>query len=148
MLPWVVAGVTCVLVASYLAYRTRLAEALALDLKGARGEAQAEFSASGECRLRFEAPSGTIYRRTYAGGFGLQRPKSPVADVEIAYDPAKPERFQPAGISYVPAGVAGALFALGLYLVVSARKRLLGAYKKARAAARPDDGKRKGRTER
>jgi len=122
MFGFIFAGVACVLLASFIAQRTGVGKSGPLDLKGARGPATVERSPDGVNRIRFEAPSGAIYRQRYDGGFGFQRPTGPISDITVAYDPTNPEDFQPAGVSYVPGAVSLLLFFVGMAFVLHARR--------------------------
>lgn len=122
MFGFIFAGVACVLLASFIAQRTGVGKTGPLDLKGARGPATVERSPDGASLIRFETPSGDIYRQRYEGGFGFQRPTGPISDITVAYDPNNPEDFQPAGVSYIPGAVSLLLFFVGMALVLHARR--------------------------
>lgn len=133
----VLAGLSCVVVASYIAQHVDLGRNLVLDLKGERAPGTAEFDASGVCRLRFVDRGDVIYRRRYEGGFGLQRVRGPEAAITVVYDPEHPNQFQPLGLSYVPAVGTGVLFAAGLYLVLRSRRLILQTRRETLKANRP-----------
>ncbi len=122
MFAYILAGVVCVLLASFIAQRSGVGKTGPLDLKGARGPATVERSPEGACNIRFEAPSGVIHRQRYNGGFGFQRLTGPISDITVAYDPNKPGDFQPAGVSYIPGGASLLLFLAGMALVLHARR--------------------------
>jgi hypothetical protein len=122
MLPYVLAGVACVLAASFVAQRTRLGRSLTLDLKGERARGLVERRDDGVYMLRFQHPSGTIYRRRYEGGFGFQSVQGRVSEITLAYDPDQPTTFQPVGLSYLPGTAAGLLFLAGMGFVLYSRR--------------------------
>ena len=118
-------GMVCVFLGLAVAHYAGLARKLELDFAGDRAIGEAVRLATGNYTLRYEAPSGVIYRKQYRGRFGLRQPEAPSFDVKVAYDPGNPAQFQPAGESYLPGLVSAPLLLAGLGLILRARREML-----------------------
>jgi hypothetical protein len=129
---YLVVGLALGGIAAFLAYRFEIGPKLALDFKGARVEGNAERMEDGVYRLRYKHPSGAIYGRMHRGSFGVQRYKDEKTPIAMAYAPDEPGRFQPVGLSYVPGGIAVALFLASLALVLRARQLIMRSFRKKR----------------
>lgn len=119
-------GAACLAGALVIAQLTGLNQKLQLELDGERVVGTAEWTDEGVVFLRYEHPTGTVYRRRYDGGFGWQRPEAPKANVTLVYDPQRPNDFQPVGLWYFPGAAATIVFVMGLSLVLRGRKAMLG----------------------
>ena len=121
MIGLVVGGVCLVGMAALVGRFTDLSPKLKLDVAGERTQGEVESTGDGVYRLRYEHPGGDIYSRRYTGGFGLQSVKGEISEITVVFAMEQPERFQPAGVSYIPAGIAGLLFVAGMGCVLHAR---------------------------
>ncbi|MFO7973284.1 MAG: hypothetical protein R6V12_01465 [Candidatus Hydrogenedentota bacterium] len=134
--PWrgivfLVAGVVLVLSAALLAQRTGLGTSLVLDLKGLRTIGSAEPMGDGVYYLRYQHPRGAIYRRRYTGRLSGEPMPNGELEVAVVFHPEKPNRFQPAGLSYLPGVVALTMFIAGMWCVLRARSVMRDHYSKA-----------------
>lgn len=125
--PLVVAGVVLVCAAVAVGRFYQVPRYIGLDLNGGRATATVQHeSGAGDkpvYTLRYEHPEGSIYRTRYAGPFPLGAPDDG-AEIAIRYDREYPGDFQPAGVSYLPGAVTGALLLGGMFCVLSARARI------------------------
>ena len=115
------AGMALVGLSVYLAQHWDVMKRCSLDFRGERTHGSAERNEDGTYRLRLDF-GDRILSRSYTGGFGFQSPDGQVFDVTMAYNPENPSDFQPATISYVPAAIVGAVFALGMASILYARR--------------------------
>lgn len=118
------AGMLCVFAAGFLAQTTGLGRKLQLDFAGARTVGSAESAGERAYHLRYEHPSGTIYRRNYSGRLGGRPDGDAAIEIAVVYDPAEPSRFQPRGLSYLPGLGAGIAFVVGMTCLLNARRRV------------------------
>lgn len=94
-----------------------------LDFQGARAQGWAEsWPDGGGYRLSYTHPSGTLYGALYKKPISMGG-KNRIA-IAVAYLPDAPDKFQPAGLSYIPGASALTLFAGGMALILRARRRL------------------------
>jgi hypothetical protein len=121
------------LIAGLLGHRFDIGRKLDLDLRGQRIHGKVESRSDVGVRLSYAHPSGAIYARTLdSPDLGVQRSQSPQGEIQMVYDPQNPRRFQPAGLSYKPAGLVGALFFLGMACLLHARRLFLGTVRENR----------------
>ena len=124
------AGVALVLGASLFAQRAGLGRNLVLDFRGMRAIGSAEPMADGAYSLRYEHPSGVIYRRHYSGRLSGEPSPEEAFDIAIVFDPDDPRHFQPAGLSYLPGVAALTAFIVGMVCVLKAHARIRAHYLK------------------
>ena len=122
LLGLVVAGVVLVGAAALVGRFTGLGPKLKLDVAGERVEGTAESTGGGVYRLRYQHPRGDIYSCRHTGGLGWQRIKGGESEITVVFAPGNPAQFQPAGVSYIPAVIAGILFAAGMSCILHARR--------------------------
>lgn len=111
--------------ALYIGQKTDLSETFRLDFQGQRAPATAERLREGLYRLKYTHTSGTIYTRSYNGNRGIPKAEGETAILIVAFDPRQPDRFQPAGLSYLPMAVVVMLSAAGATLIFYANHRLV-----------------------
>jgi len=111
-----------------------LGRTVEMDYKGVRATGWAEaFPGGGGYRLSYTHPSGTRYGLLYRKPLAMNGHER--IQLDVVYLPDDPEKFQPAGLSYVPGGISLALFGAGMAGILRARRRLTLAIR-AQAAAR------------
>lgn len=115
--------------ALFIGQRTELSETFQLDFQGERTSGRAERLSNKFYRLTYTHTSGDIYSRTYSGSRGIPKSDGETVSLLIAYDPQRPNEFQPAGISYLPMAAVVALSAAGATLVFFANHRLVRGHK-------------------
>jgi len=118
----VLGGTLLVLAAILVAQYFNLGPKLSLDFGGRRIQGSAQRLHDSVYVLRFQDPMGDIHRKRYRGSFGYQRSHKDKFDVTITYDPQDSTKFQPAGVSYFPGLISGALFLAGMTAVLRARQ--------------------------
>jgi hypothetical protein len=121
MIGLVVGGVCFVGVAALVGRFTDLSPKLKLDVAGERIQGMVESTGDGVYRLRYKHPGGDIHSCRYTGGFGLQPVEGEASEITVAFAMDRPDLFQPAGVSYIPAGITGLLFVAGMSCVLHAR---------------------------
>lgn len=119
-------GAACLAGALVIAQLTGLNQKIQLELDGERVVGTAEWTDEGVVFLRYEHPTGTVFRRRYDGGFGWQRVEPPRSNVTLVYDSQRPNDFQPVGLWYFPGAAATILLVVGLSLLLRGRKMMLG----------------------
>lgn len=115
-------GIGLVVLGGYLAERMNLREALYLDFSGAKAEGAAERQPDGRYRISYRHPSGSIYSRSNQRGLGVQSLRGEEGPIRVRYDPNRPNDFQPAGMSFLPAALAGTFFLAGMAFVLQGRR--------------------------
>jgi len=124
-----------VAIAAWVGQHYDIVHRLALEAKGTRGVATAEPLGAGEYRLRL-ALDAAIYTRSYRGALPGGDPNSNAEfSVPVAFNPADPARFLPAGQSYLPTAITAVLFCIGMGCVLFAR-RTAAAAERARRLSR------------
>lgn len=121
MMLFVLMGVLTVAAATVVGRYFELGANLAMDLQGTRAMGTAERRPDGAYRLRYDGDTG-IHARTYRGGFGIRQPEGDRFDVRIVYDPDRPNRFQPSGLSYLPGALVLMIFCIGMSFILAARR--------------------------
>lgn len=133
-------GMLLVGCAVYLSQRWDLAERLSLDFRGTRAEGSMERNEDGSYRLRLVL-GDRIYGRSGKGEFGLKPPEGDRTGVRVVYDPKKPGRFQPFGVSFIPGAIVGLVFLLGMTNILYARRIVQRVQRTRRAQAAPERDK-------
>ena len=134
-------GMALVGLAVYFSQRWDLAEKLSLDFRGTRAEGSMERNQDGSYRLRLVL-GDRIYGRSSEGEFGLKRPEGDRTDIPVMYDPKKPGRFQPFGVSFGPGVIVGLVFLLGMASILYARRIVHLVQRTRRAQAAPEREKK------
>jgi len=151
MLVMVLLGMVFVALGAWVGNSNNLAQRFMLDLRGERAVATAEPLGPNQYRLRFSRHDA-IYARQYTGELhGSSAESTKEFTVPIVFDRAEPAKFLPAGLSYKPAFGAGALFLLGMALVLFARRAALAAVRYqelSRQRAEEEQRKRERRKQR
>ncbi len=144
MLIMVLAGMFFVGLGAWVGQSNNVVERLKLDTSGTRGVAIAEPFGPNEYRLRLSLDSA-IYARVYKGVLpGASSDTTKEFSIPVAYDPAQPGHFLPAGLSYLPAFGAGSLFILGMAFVLFARRATVVAVRMQQLSqARADEERRR-----
>lgn len=147
--PWpgivlLVVGVLLVLGASVFAQRTGLGKSLVLDVKGVRTIGSAEPMGPGVYHIRYQHPTGTIYRHQYTGRLSGEPLPSGEIEIAVVFNPQKPNEFQPAGLSYLPGVIAPAVFVAGMWCVLKARTVMRRHYLRTAGQTEAKGPKKKG----
>lgn len=119
---YLVGGVALVIIAIVIADHYKIGPKFMLDTRGLQTQGSVEQNPDGTYSLRYEHGSGTIHRQRYTEDLGVQRPDQFPGTIQIAYDPADPKRFQPLGVSYLPAAPVIVCFLAGMICVFKSRR--------------------------
>jgi hypothetical protein len=120
----ILCGMALALGAAALGQWMEVGKRVVLDFQGKKAAGSVSLVEEGEYRLRYEHPEGAIHTRSYKGRFGFQfvsPTEGQPADLTIVYAPDNPAIFQPATLSYLPAGICALMFIVGMYLILQAR---------------------------
>jgi hypothetical protein len=118
-------GIALIAIAAAIGNYVGIGPKFDLDMRGRAIQGQIEKLDENRYALRYEHPSGTIYRAYYTGSLGIQRPTAIPGPITLVYDPGDPRRFQPHGVSYIPSVPVGAAFIIGMIFVLRSRRLVI-----------------------